>query len=56
MKYKNNLLLLYIIYKMVKNTQGGSKHKSQARKAQFVKHVDVEPSGPHEKYAKVTKM
>ena len=41
---------------MVKNTQGGSKHKSQARKAQFVKHVDVEPSGPHEKYAKVTKM
>ena len=41
---------------MVKNTQGGSKHKSQARKAQFVKHVDVEPSGPYEKYAKVTKM
>lgn len=41
---------------MVKNTHGGSKHKSQARKAQFVKHVEVEPSSPHEKYAKVTKM
>lgn len=41
---------------MVKNTQGGSKHKSQARKAQFVKHIDIEPNGPYEKYAKVTKM
>lgn len=42
---------------MVKNTHGGSKHKSQARKAtNNVRNVTIEPSDPSEKYAKVTKM
>ena len=42
---------------MVKNTHGGSKHKSQARKATSnVRNVTIEPSDPSEKYAKVTKM
>ena len=42
---------------MVKNTQGGSKHKSQARKANnFDRNITIEPNGPGEKYAKVTKM
>jgi translation initiation factor IF-1 len=41
---------------MVKNTHGGSKHKSQARKATQVRNVVIEPKDPSEKYAKVTKM
>ena len=42
---------------MVKNTHGGSKHKSQARKAtNNVRNITIEPSDPSEKYAKVTKM
>lgn len=41
---------------MVKNTHGGSKHKSQARKASNVNNLTIEPSSPLEKYAKVTKM
>ena len=43
---------------MVKNTHGGSKHKSQARKASsnFNRNIVVEPKDPSEKYAKVTKM
>jgi len=42
---------------MVKNTHGGSKHKSQARKSsQNTQNITVEPSGPDEKYAIVTKM
>lgn len=42
---------------MVKNTHGGSKHKSQARKNTFQNNsVQVEPSGPNEIYAHVTKM
>ena len=43
---------------MVKNTHGGSKHKSQARKASnnLNRHIVVEPKDPSEKYAKVTKM
>ena len=42
---------------MVKNTHGGSKHKSQARKAtNNVRNITIEPSHPSEKYAKVTKM
>lgn len=42
---------------MVKNTHGGSKHKSQARKATVnTKQITIEPSDPSEKYAKVTKM
>jgi translation initiation factor IF-1 len=42
---------------MVKNTHGGSKHKSQARKAtNNVRNLTIEPSDPSEKYAKVTKM
>ena len=42
---------------MVKNTHGGSKHKSQARKNTFQNNnAPVEPSGPNEIYAHVTKM
>ena len=42
---------------MVKNTHGGSKHKSQARKNTFQSNnAPVEPSGPNEIYAHVTKM
>lgn len=42
---------------MVKNTHGGSKHKSQARKAtNNARNLTIQPSDPSEKYAKVTKM
>ena len=42
---------------MVKNTQGGSKHKSQARKNSVVtNNVVVQPNGPDECFAHVTKM
>jgi translation initiation factor IF-1 len=43
---------------MVKNTHGGSKHKSQARKNQAFNpsSITITPSGPNEKSAKVTKM
>lgn len=42
---------------MVKNTQGGSKHKSQARKNSVVSNnVVVQPNGPDECFAHVTKM
>ena len=43
---------------MVKNTHGGSKHKSQARKNQSYNptSITITPSGPHEKSAKVIKM
>lgn len=42
---------------MPKNTHGGSKHKSQARKSFNTSNkLVIEPSSPHEKYAKVTKM
>ena len=43
---------------MVKNTHGGSKHKSQARKANnnTNRNVVVEPKDPSEKFAKVIKM
>lgn len=42
---------------MVKNTHGGSKHKSQARKNAAVDHnVVVQPNGPFECFAHVTKM
>ena len=42
---------------MVRNTQGGSKHKSQARKNnQVSRNLSIEPSGPEEKFAIVTKM
>ena len=42
---------------MVKNTHGGSKHKSQARKASNTNNnLVIEPTSPLEKYAKVTKM
>lgn len=42
---------------MVKNTQGGSKHKSQARKNAVPSVTrDIEPNGTNELYAHVTKM
>ena len=41
---------------MVKNTHGGSKHKSQARKATTNNNLTIEPTSPLEKYAKVIKM
>ena len=42
---------------MPKNTHGGSKHKSQARKSfNTSNNLVIEPSSPNEKYAKVTKM
>jgi len=42
---------------MVKNTQGGSKHKSQARKNAVPSVTrDIEPNGVDELYAHVTKM
>ena len=42
---------------MVKNTQGGSKHKSQARKNSVItNNVVVQPNGPDECFAHVTKM
>lgn len=43
---------------MVKNTHGGSRHKSQARKSSgnFNRNVVVEPKDPSEKFAKVIKM
>jgi len=51
------LLQYHIFLKMVKNTHGGSKHKSQARKASNTNNnLVIEPTSPLEKYAKVTKM
>ena len=42
---------------MVKNTHGGSKHKSQARKNSVVSNnLVVQPNGPDECFAHVTKM
>ena len=42
---------------MVKNTHGGSKHKSQARKNALPSVTrDIEPNGTNELYAHVTKM
>ena len=40
----------------MKNTHGGSKHKSQARKATTNNNLTIEPTSPLEKYAKVIKM
>ena len=41
---------------MVKNTHGGSRHKSQARKSTYTRNLTIVPTDPSEKYAKVTKM
>ena len=43
---------------MVKNTHGGSKHKSQARKDSQQSNIqnNIEPNGPLEKWAHVTKL
>ena len=43
---------------MVKNTHGGSKHKSQARKSanSANNNMTIQPTSPLEKYAKATKM
>lgn len=43
---------------MVKNTHGGSKHKSQARKDTQQSNIqnNIEPNGPLERWAHVTKL
>ena len=43
---------------MVKNTHGGSKHKSQARKDSQQSNIqnNIEPNGPLERWAHVTKL
>ena len=43
---------------MVKNTHGGSKHKSQARKDTQQSNIqnNIEPNGPNERWAHVTKL
>lgn len=57
-KYINHSDYIFVQYKMVKNTSGGNKAKSKARKTQTpnVKKLDDIKAGDDQEYAKVLKV